>query len=122
MATFLWNRNGVPNVEFMQQGITVKPEVYCVTQKELHKAIQVKRRGMMTYGLVLLHDNARPHTAALTRALLQHLNRELSDHRPYRPDLATNDYHLFICLKNSSGSQRILNNELTDGVKTWLSS
>jgi histone-lysine N-methyltransferase SETMAR len=56
--------------------------------------------GMLTYGVVLLHDNARPHTAARTRALLEHFHWELSDHSPYSPDLALSEYHLFTYLKN----------------------
>jgi hypothetical protein len=57
------------------------------------------RRGMLTSGVVFLHDNARPHTAARTRTLLEHFNWELFDRRPYSPDLAPSDYHLFICLR-----------------------
>jgi hypothetical protein len=52
-------------------------------------------------------------------------NWELFDHPPYSPDLAPSDYHLFIrtYLKNWLGSQRFNNNqELMEGVKTWLSS
>jgi hypothetical protein len=40
---------------------------------------------MLTYGVVLLHDNARPHTATRTPALLEHLNWELFDHPPLQP-------------------------------------
>jgi hypothetical protein len=76
---------------------------------------------MLTSGVVLLHDNVRPHSAARTRALLEHSNWELSDHPPYSPDLAPSDYHLFIYLKNWLGSQ-LFNNELMEGVKMWLSS
>jgi hypothetical protein len=47
---------------------------------------------MMTSGVVLLHDNAHPHTAAHTQALLEHFNWELFDHPPYCPDLALSDY------------------------------
>jgi histone-lysine N-methyltransferase SETMAR len=72
---------------------------------------------------VLLCDNARPHTAARTRALPEHVNWELFDHPPYSPDLAPNDYRLFTYLKNLLGSQRFNNNvELMEGVRTWLSS
>jgi hypothetical protein len=72
---------------------------------------------------VLLHDNARPHTATRTRALLQHFNWELFDHLPYSPDLAPSDYHTFKYLKNWLQSQRLNNNEeLMEGVQTWLSS
>jgi transposase len=80
---------------------------------------------MLTYSVVLLHDNARPHTNtdARTRALLEYFNWELFDHPPSSPDLAPNDYHLFTYLKNWLRSQRFDNNEeLMDGVKTWPSS
>jgi transposase len=50
---------------------------------------------MLTSGAVILHDNARQHTAARIRALLEHFNWELFDHTPYIPDLAPRDYHLF---------------------------
>jgi hypothetical protein len=47
----------------------------------------------------------------------------LFDHPSYSPDLAPSDYHLFTCLKNWYRSQRFNNNEeLTEGVKSWLSS
>jgi transposase len=50
---------------------------------------------MLTYGVVLLSTNARPHTAARTRAMLEHFNWAFFDHHPYSPDLAPSDYHLF---------------------------
>jgi transposase len=74
---------------------------------------------------VLLHDNAHPHTstATRTRALLEHFNWDLFDHPPYSSDLAPSDYHLFTYLKNWLRSHHSNNNEeLTEGVKTWLSS
>jgi hypothetical protein len=69
MATVFWDRKGVLMVEFMQQGTTITSEVYCETLKScVGPAIQNKRRGMLTYSVVLLHESARPHTAAGTRA------------------------------------------------------
>jgi histone-lysine N-methyltransferase SETMAR len=68
--------------------------------KKLRMAIQNKRRGMLTSGIVLLLDNACPHTCAHTRALLEHFNWELFDHPPYSPDLAPSDCVLFTHLKN----------------------
>jgi hypothetical protein len=75
MATVLWDRKGVVMVEFMQQGTTMS-QVYCETLKKLHMAIQNKRRGMLTYSVVLLHDSACPHmsTTARTQVLLEHFN------------------------------------------------
>jgi histone-lysine N-methyltransferase SETMAR len=44
-------------------------------------------------------------------------------HPPYSPDLAPSDYDLFTYLNNWLRSQRFNSNEeLTEGVKTWLSS
>jgi histone-lysine N-methyltransferase SETMAR len=77
---------------------------------------------MLTSGVVLLHDNARPHAAAHTQALLEHFNWELFDHPLHSPDLALSDYHLFTYLKNWLRSQHFRNNEeLMEGVKMWLS-
>jgi transposase len=88
----------------------------------LSRVIHNKRRGMLTFNVVLPNDNACPHTAACTRALLEHFNWELFDHPPYSPDLSPSDYHLFTYLKNWLGSQSFDNiKELMEGVKTWLS-
>jgi transposase len=107
-------------LEFMQQGTTIMSEVYCKTLKKLCRAM-----GLLTSRVVLLCDNAYPHTAAHTWALLKHFIWKLFYHPPYSPDLTPSDYHLFTCayLKNCSGSQRYNNNEeLMEGVKVWLSS
>jgi hypothetical protein len=123
MAAVFCDRKGVLMVEFMQKWTTVMSEVYSETLKKLHRAIQNKRHGMLTFGVVLHHDNAHPHTGAHTLALLEYINWELFDHPPDSPDLAPSDYHLFTYLKNCLGSQRFSNNEeLMEGVKTWLSS
>jgi hypothetical protein len=86
-------------------------------------AIQNKRHVMLTSGVVFLHDNARPHTAARTRALLEYFNCELFDNPPYSPDPALSDYHLFTYLKNGLELQSCSNNEeQMEGVETCLSS
>jgi hypothetical protein len=78
---------------------------------------------MLTFGVVLLYDNARPHETARTRTLLEHLNWELFDHLPHSPVFAPSDYHPFTYLKNSLRSQRFKRNEeLMEVVKTWPSS
>jgi hypothetical protein len=47
--------------------------------------------GMLTKGVVVLHDNARPHTAARTNALIKLFNWEIFDDPSYIPDLARSD-------------------------------
>jgi transposase len=66
---------------------------------------------------VLIRDNVRQHTAARTRALLEHFNWDLFGHPPYSPDLAPSNYHLFTYLKNWLGSQHFNNEELMEGAK-----
>jgi transposase len=104
------------------RGTTLTSEVYCKTLKKLCRAIQKKRCGMLTYGVIHLCDNVHLYTAARTRALLEHFNWELFEHPPYSPDLDPSDYNLFTYLKNWIGSQHFNNNELIEGTKTWLSS
>jgi transposase len=77
--------------------------------------------GMLTSSVVLLHNNARLHTAARIRAVLEHFNCELFDQPPDSPDFAPSDHHPFTYLKDWLQSQRY-SNELMEGVKTWLSS
>jgi hypothetical protein len=87
---------------------------------------------MLTYGVVVLCDNACPHTstAARTRALVEHFNWELFDHSYYNLDLAPSNCHLCSYLKNWLRSQRFSNTEelmegdenneeLTECVKMW---
>ena len=59
MATLFSDRKGILLTEFMAPGTTITSEVYCETLKKLRRSIQSKRCGMLTEGVVLLHDNAR---------------------------------------------------------------
>ncbi|KAK2708915.1 hypothetical protein QYM36_014521 [Artemia franciscana] len=52
-----------------------------------------KKLGMLAKGIVLLHDNARPHTAGQPHCFLDSFGREVLDHLPYSSDLAPNYYH-----------------------------
>jgi len=124
MATVFWDKKGVVLIEFIEPGTTITSETYCKTLKKLRRAIENKRRRMLTSGVVLLHNNARPHTAACTQALLLKFCWDLFDHPSYSLDLAPSDFHLFLWMKVWLGTQRlrVKMNELMDGVKDWLSS
>jgi hypothetical protein len=64
------NAQNVLLVEFMPLGTTINVESYCATLRRLRYAIQNRRRGILSSGVMLLHDNARPHAAARTQAML----------------------------------------------------
>ncbi|GBM09283.1 hypothetical protein AVEN_129823-1, partial [Araneus ventricosus] len=66
---------------------------------------------MLSGGIVLLHDNARPHTAAATQELLDQFGWEIFGHPPYSPDLAPSDFHLFLKLKEFLGGKRFGSDE-----------
>jgi hypothetical protein len=116
MATVCRDGKGVLMVEFMQQGTKITPQVYFETLTKLRRAIQNERHGMLRSSVLLLHDNAHPHTTAHTRPLLEHFIWELFDHLPYSPDLAPSDYHLCTYLKKSFRSQRFNSNEELTGM------
>jgi hypothetical protein len=56
----------------MENMTIIASDAYCETLKKLRRAIQNNRSGMLTSGVVIFYDSARPHTAARTRALLEH--------------------------------------------------
>ncbi|EZA47555.1 Histone-lysine N-methyltransferase SETMAR [Ooceraea biroi] len=57
-------------------------------------------------GVVFHHDNAKPHTALVTKKKLKRFGWEVMQHPPYSPDLAPSDYHLFRSLQNNLDGQR----------------
>ena len=121
MASVFWDRKGILLIEFMAPGTTINAAAYCQTLKRLRRAIQNKRRGMLTSGVLLLHDNARPHTANVTKALLEGLKWEVLGHPPYSPDLAPSDFHLFLYLKRHLAGQHFDDDdEIKNEVEIWF--
>ena len=98
MCTEFWDRKGVLLVDFLPQDSTINAGVYCNTLKKLRCAIQNKRRGMLSRGVVMIHDSARPHTAM--QNLIMTFGWEQFDHSPFSPDLPPRDFHLFLHLKS----------------------
>jgi len=72
---------------------------------------------MLTKGVVLLHDKARPHTAARTNVLVNQSNWEIFDHPSFSPDLPPSGYNLFTKMKVWLATRPFhTNEELMDGV------
>ena len=123
MATIFWDSEGVLLVDFTPRGQTVNAASFCQTLNRLREAIRRKRPGRLREGVVLLHDNATPHTANLTRQWLENFGWEVLPHPPHSPDLAPSDFHLFGHLKRHlSGSRFDTDDEVVADVKQWLRS
>jgi histone-lysine N-methyltransferase SETMAR len=68
-----------------------------------------------------LHNNAHPHTAACTNALIKLFNWGIFNHPPYSLDLVPSDYYLFTKMKVWLATQHFHSEEeLMDGVNNWL--
>ena len=75
-------------LHFSPPNETVNYAAYQATLKKLNRAVQHKRPQMSDKRVLLLHDNARPHTAHATVNLLERWGWEILQHPPYSPDLA----------------------------------
>jgi histone-lysine N-methyltransferase SETMAR len=72
-------------------------------------------------GVLLLHESARPHSAAATVNLLNSWGLETLPHPPHSPDLALSDFHLFQKIKKHLRGQRFHSDEdVQNKVKKWL--
>ena len=64
MLTLFWDERGIILEHYMPRENTVTSETYADLLKNyLRPAIKSKRRGRLSTGVLLRHDNARPHTA-----------------------------------------------------------
>ena len=89
--------------------------------ERLKDALKKKRRGKLSAGVLLLQDNAPPHTSAIAVAMATQCGFELLPHPPYSPDLAPSDYYLFPQIKLSlKGRVFSTDNDVMDAVDMYL--
>jgi len=106
MATVFWDMHGVLLLHFSPPNETVNSASYPASLKKLRRAVQRKRPQMSDKRVLLLHDNARPHTAHATVNLLERWGWEILEHPPYSPELAPSDFHLFPNMKKHLRAKR----------------
>jgi len=71
--------------------------------------------------VLLLHDNAQPHTAHATVNLLERWDWEILEHPPYSPDLLPSDFHLFPNMKKHLHAKRFKSHDdVKHEMQTWL--
>ena len=94
-----WDQSGVVYYQFLPKNETINAELYCQQLQRLKEAIE-RERTSLNNQVLLLHDNARPHVAKMTKSTIEKLRWEVLPHQPYSPDLAPTDFHLFRSLSN----------------------
>jgi len=90
--------------------------------EKVQAAYRSKKRGFPIRDVLLLHDNARPHSTALTHEKLAQMYWTAQEHPPYSPDLSPCDYHMFGHLKEALGGQRFDDDDeqVENFVRKWL--
>ncbi|PNF31072.1 hypothetical protein B7P43_G17251, partial [Cryptotermes secundus] len=81
MLTLFWDEKGVILEHYTPRGTTVTSASYSdLLKNHLQPAIKSKRCGLLSTGILLQHDNARPHTARTTVATIKDLHFECLPH------------------------------------------
>lgn len=100
MMIMAYDRQGVICTQKVPQGTTVTAKFYKkFLSQYLRRKIRKSRPGMLERGVIILHDNTRPHVAEPIRQLFEDYGWEILDHPPYSPDMSPCDYDLFPKLK-----------------------
>ena len=64
MATVIWDREGILLLDKLPEKTTIDSDYYIVELKELRQAFKRESRENMSRGVLLRHDNARPHVSS----------------------------------------------------------
>ena len=63
LTFFFFYENGPLMLEWLETAGTVNANRFCDTLRKLKTAIKDRRRDLLSKGVILLQDNARPHVA-----------------------------------------------------------
>jgi len=101
LASIFWGQDGIRFIDCLLKGQTINAECWSSLLVQLKDILKAKRCGMVTKGVLFLHDNAPAYRALATQKKLAYLGFQCLDHPSYSPDLAPSDYHLFPGLKKT---------------------
>jgi len=112
MLTIFLDSDGPVLTYFHPKGENINSARYSeMLRDKLKPAIRSKRRGRLSEGAILRHDNARSHTAQHTTQTLEELKFEVLQHPSYSPDLSSCDYFLFEPMKDELRGKHFPNNK-----------
>ena len=100
MVILVYDCDGVILTHYVPLRQTVNAQYYCsFLEHHLRPALRKKRRHFLRNPPIILHDNARAHTAQAVAALFGRGNWEVLYHPPYSPDLSPCDFDLIPKMK-----------------------
>ena len=121
MMTIFWDSDGVLLTDYLSHGTTINGPYYASLLERLRSAIKEKRRGKLTQGVLLLHDNAPVHKSNIAQAAIRQAGFTELNHPAYSPDIAPSDYYLFSNLKKFlRGKNFASDDEAIDTVEEYL--
>ena len=82
MLTCFFDENGPLMLEWLETGGTVNANRFCDNLRKLKTVIKNRRRGLLSKGVILSQDNARPHVTKVCKDLTQHFRWEVLHHPP----------------------------------------
>lgn len=95
-----WSATGLVHFEVLEYGQTINAVLYTEQLDRMMQKLKVNKPALVNRKkILLLHDNATPHTASMTKSKLIELGIEVLPHPPYSPDVAPTDYAIFRSLE-----------------------
>ena len=77
-----WDAERVLLIDYMPHKTTITSQYYADLLEKLREAIKSKRRGKLTKGVLLLHDNAPVHKGRVAQAAIRSSGFEQITHQP----------------------------------------
>ncbi|GFV57902.1 transposase [Trichonephila clavipes] len=109
----LWQRveaawSAVPQEHIQSLFESMPRHVYCQQLERLKRGTDQKLPELANRRSVVFHqDNTRTHTSIVTRQKLRELDWKVLMPPPYSPDLALNDYCLYLALQNFQSDKKL---------------
>jgi len=123
MMIMAYDKNGVTATDRVPPGSTITAattesfcKMFCVQR------FAKKRSAVFAAGVLILHDNARPHASGAVSEILEKYGWQVLPHLPYSPDMSTPDFDLFPKLKKPLRVKRFrsieeVSNEVTRVIR-----
>jgi histone-lysine N-methyltransferase SETMAR len=99
MMIFVYDCKGVIMTDRVPSGMIVTVAYYHQLLQKRRGKMHANRPDLLENGVLILHDNARPHLGKDICELLDGYSWEVLPHLPYSPDMIPPDFKLFPKLK-----------------------